>query len=88
MQFLIYFGKHGNEYWLADTPERLEAALRKLFTRLDEWGCYESGNLGEPDWLDKARAGDLKSIRWLLEVRQDYEYERWELEEAVDPCTG
>ena len=25
MRFLIYHGKHGDEYWLVDTPERLEA---------------------------------------------------------------
>lgn len=45
MKLLIYHGKHGDEYWLADTPAWLEAAQRQLFKRLDEWGCYEDGEV-------------------------------------------
>lgn len=79
---LIYHGKYGDEYWLVDTPERLEAAQRKLFAQLDEWGCYEEGE----DHLTEARAGDAKAIRWILEIHQRYEYEGWDIEEAFDPC--
>lgn len=82
MQILVYRGKYGREYWLADTPERLEAAMRKLFTQLDEWGCYEN-----EEGLAEARAGDLKAIKGILTRRSDYEYEGWDLEEAVDPST-
>lgn len=83
MRILVYRGKHGQEYWLADTPTRLEAAMRKLFARLDEWSCYEDSEEG----IQKARAGDFKAIKWILERRSDCEYEEWNLEEAVDPCT-
>ena len=34
MQILIYHGKYGDKYWLADTPELLNAALKQLFQRL------------------------------------------------------
>ena len=83
MQILIYHGKYGDEYWLADTPERLEAAMRKLFARLDEWHCYEDDEEG----IAEARAGNIRAIKWVLQRRQDYEYEGWDLEEAIDPCT-
>jgi len=84
MRILIYHGKCGDEYWLADTPERLEAAMRNLFTRLDEWHCYEDDEEG----IAEARAGDIRAIKWILQRRQDYEYEGWDLEEATDPCTN
>jgi len=83
MRILIYHGKYGDEYWAADTPERLEAAMRKLFTRLDEWHCYEDDEEG----IAEARAGDIRAIKRILQRRQDYEYEGWDLEEAIDPCT-
>lgn len=84
MRILIYHGKHGDQYWLADTPDRLEAALRKLFTELDALGCYaedESRSLT----LQKAREGDARSIRHILESHKSYEYENWDLEEVYDP---
>jgi len=84
MRILIYHGKCGDEYWLADTPERLEAAMRNLFTRRDEWHCYEDDEEG----IAEARAGDIRAIKWILQRRQDYEYEGWDLEEATDPCTN
>ena len=78
---LVYHGKYGDEYWLADTPERMDAARRKLFQMLDEQGfCQE-----HEAHLAEARAGDAKAIRWILEVHRDYEYEGWDLEAAFDP---
>jgi hypothetical protein len=82
-QILIYHGKYGDEYWLVDTPARLEAAQRNLFSRLDEWHCYED----DEEHITQARAGDIKAIRWMLDTHQTYEYERWNIEEAFDPCT-
>lgn len=82
---LIYHGKYGDQYWLVDTPERLEAAQRGLFAQLDEWGCYESD--GESNvMLEAARGGDIRYIRHFLEARRDYEYEGWDIEQAIDPC--
>jgi hypothetical protein len=80
-QILIYHGKHNDEYWLVDTPERMEAAQRKLFKMLDEWGCYEEGE----DHLIEARSGNVKAIHWILSIHQQYEYEGWDIEEAFDP---
>jgi hypothetical protein len=79
MTILVYHGKHGDEYYRVDTPERIDAALRQLFTQLDEDGCYEDED------VSKARAGDIGAIRQLLGSRQDCEYESWDIEEAIDP---
>ena len=54
MRILVYHGKHEDQYWLADTPERLEAALRRLFTELDELGCYAEDEFRSLT-LEKAR---------------------------------
>ncbi len=81
MNILIYHGKHGDEYWLADTPERFRAAMRKLFTMLDEMGCYE-----DDPGLEQARNGDHRFICHILQARNRYEYEGWDLEEVSDPC--
>ncbi len=81
MRILIYHGKHGDEYMLADTTERLRAALKRLFKMLDEMGCYE----GE-EYLEDARNGNDQALRFILMSRKDCEYEGWDLEEAIDPC--
>ncbi len=86
MQILIHHGKHGDEYLLADTPERLSAAMRHLFNLFDELGCYAEDEVRSLT-LAKAREGDARSIRYILESRRDCEYEGWDMEEAVDPCT-
>lgn len=83
MTILVYRGKYGREYWLANTDEQLSAALTKLFKRLDEWSCYED----DEDGIAEARAGNFKAIRSILVRHSDYEYEGWDLEEAIDPCT-
>jgi len=84
---LIYHGKHGDQYWLADTTPRMEAALRALFKQIDEQGCYNSND--NPDvacWLIPARGGDIRYIRTILEIRRDYEYEGWNIEYAEIPA--
>jgi len=43
MKILVYHGKYGDEYWLANTPEQKITALKRLFTFLDSMGCYEGG---------------------------------------------
>ena len=50
MRILIYHGKHGDDYYLVDTPERLEAALQRLFQQLDDWGCYDEGARCGRNW--------------------------------------
>ena len=83
MRILIYHGKHGKDYYLVDTPERLEAAMRQLFQQLDDCGCYEDD---EQD-VAEARSGNIKAITWVLKRHAGYEYEEWEIIEAIDPCT-
>jgi hypothetical protein len=82
---LVYHGKHGDEYWLADTPERLEIAQRKLFTRFNEWGCYDFERDTFNVMLVAARSGDMQYIRQILESRRNYEYEQWEIVHAEVP---
>ncbi len=86
MRILIYHGKHEDQYWLADTPERLEAAMRKLFVELDELGCYAEDEFRSLA-IEKAREGDARCVCHVLESRKGCEYEDWDLEEAYDPCT-
>ncbi len=78
---LIYHGKYGDEHWLVDTPERLEAAQRRLFKQLDEWDCYED----DEEHVPEARAGDIRAIRSVLDIHSGYEYEGWDIETASDP---
>jgi len=86
MTILVYHGKHGDEYYLVDTPERMDAALRTLFTQLDEDGCYGDKDEDEDAALIRlARAGDIRIIRRLLNHHRDWEYEGWDIEAAIDP---
>lgn len=80
---LIYQGKHGNEIYLANTPERLTAARQAIFTQLDHWGCYQF-NQNDKNHLEKARAGDPQAIAHLLETHRHLEHEGWELTQATD----
>jgi hypothetical protein len=82
-RILVYHGKQGDQYWLADTPARLDAALRQLFLQLDAEELYEEG---ERD-LAEARAGHSVYIRSLLERHRTREYENWEIAK-VEPCTS
>jgi len=81
IDILVYHGKHGDDYYLVDAPERLEAAQRQLFKQLDDWHCYDSDEEGVPE----ARAGDYRAIRWLLDRHNGYEYEGWDIVQATDP---
>jgi NTP pyrophosphatase (non-canonical NTP hydrolase) len=81
---LVYYGKHDQSYWLADTAAHRDAAFKILFGMLDGDQCYEDE---DEKHLAKARAGDIRAIRGLLESRRNCEYEEWELVDVdvVDP---
>jgi NTP pyrophosphatase (non-canonical NTP hydrolase) len=85
IRILIYKGKHGDQYWLADTPARLVQAQTALFKQLDEQGFYEDE---DQDHLKQARAGNIRAIRGILDSRQCCEYEEWELEHVEVPCNS
>ena len=78
MRILVYEGKHGYAFWMADTPVRAAKAREALFKILDEMGCYSDD---EPH-VAKARTGWELSIRAILEHHKGYEYETWRYEEA------
>lgn len=78
LKILIYRGKHGDAYWLADTLTRAAQAREALFRQLDEMGCYES----DQEKLAEARTGDTEAIEFILECRKGYEYEDWDYEYA------
>ena len=80
MRILVYKGKHGYEYWMADTPERAAGARAELFEMLDQDGCYEYGV--HDKLLLLAREGCPASIVNILHNRNGYEYETWSYEEA------
>ena len=84
VSILVYRGKHDNDYYLVDTPERLQAAMRQLFMLLDECGCYTDEDTRH---LAQARDGNIRAIKGILESHRCYEYEEWEIIEVIDPCT-
>lgn len=81
MEILIYHGKHGKQYWVVDTPARMDGAMRALFQQLDDWHCYLDP-LEADEWLTAARAGDIRCIKAILESHNGYEYETWEIDFA------
>ena len=82
---LVYHGKHGDHYWLIDTPARHDAARVALFQLLDEYGVYFGINNAKFNQaLELACGGDLKFIRAILESHNGYEYESWDIEYAED----
>jgi hypothetical protein len=85
MKILVYHSKYDSDYYLVDTPARLEAAQRQLFAQLDEGSCYDDEDASH---LAQARRGKIRAIRGILESRRCCEYEGWEIVEVVDPCTS
>jgi hypothetical protein len=80
VDILIYHGKHGDQYWLVDTPARMNLAMKALFQQLDDMGCYEEDV--RFDVLDNARRGGMQCIKAILESRCGYEYESWDTDIA------
>lgn len=83
LRILVYQGKHGDQFWLADTPTRAAQAREILFRQLDEMGCYE-----DDEGLEEARAGNIRAIAIILDQRNGYEYEGWRYEHIDVPCNG
>ena len=83
LTIIVYHGKQGDEYLLAETAAQKTAVLRSLFERLDESGYYRD----EVQYLELARAGNKAAIRGILESRSNcgFEYEDWDFEEVEIP---
>jgi NTP pyrophosphatase (non-canonical NTP hydrolase) len=86
LTILVYRGKHGDAYWLADTPTRAAQAREELFRRFNEMGFYAGDQ--ESLTLKEARAGNAKAIEFILECRKGYEYENWYYEYIEVLCNG
>lgn len=90
MKVLIYGNrKQDDTIWDASTPAKETVALRKLFDYLrdpDGWDVYSTIETEEHLSLYRAaEAGDDTSLKKLLELRQDYEYEEWKWGEVLKP---
>lgn len=81
IRILVYYGKHGDQYWVANTSEQAAKAREALFRQLDEEGCYDGEDI---EFLKKARTGDIQHIAVLLGSRRECEYERWAYIVAMD----
>jgi hypothetical protein len=79
MKILVHPAKYGDRYFLVETQEQLEATFRYLFKMFDAYGYYR-----DEEHLEEARAGDIRAIKWLLEIHRDCEYEGWDIDEAVE----
>ncbi len=77
VKIIIYHGKHGDVFWLADTRLRAAEARKKLFRQLDKNGCYAREGI---NLLGSAREGDDRAIEIILLERAYCAYERWEYE--------
>ena len=86
MRILLYHGKTGPECWLADTREQLNAAMRAVFQRIDTLGCYSSYPREFFRNFTKAREGDSRQVRAILNMRNGRKWESWEVLDAGDPC--
>jgi nitrogen fixation-related uncharacterized protein len=83
VKILVHNGQYDDEYWLADTKDRIRAALSILFTKLDKMGCYDEN----VKHLELARSGNYPAMRGILESRRNCEYEGWAIVEVSDPLT-
>jgi hypothetical protein len=79
-RILVYKGKHGDEFWMADTPERTAGAQAALFQMLDEDGFYDYEE--DVQLVERARGGYQRPIELILQRRNGFEYESWGYEEA------
>ena len=63
--------KHGDyPVYARDDAERDRAYLH-LFNLLDEYGYYAEVDGDKLDWLERARKGNARAARWLLDCRSD-----------------
>ncbi len=81
MNLLVYYGEP-NQYWLVDTPSRLDGAKRYLFEFLDSKGCYTDLAFEFYELLKSARAGNIRSISSILKMRNGCPGQKWSLQTA------
>lgn len=75
----------GNQCWVVNTSEQLEAAQRQLFNQFDSQGLYDTDHECIVHMLGLARDGDIRYIRAILDRHRDYASEGWDIVDAVFP---
>lgn len=80
LRILVHHGRHGDDYWLADTSIRAAQARETLFKLLDEQGCYT-----DDKGLKEARAGNELAIKTILDNQR---YENWDYVDIEVPWNG
>lgn len=84
-KIIIWHSKHGNVYVDASTPIREKKAWLFLFDLLNKFGVYCDLEDDEKDAYEGALKGNAKAAKWLLEMRDEYEYERVKIEYLEQP---
>lgn len=82
MKILVWYGKHGEEYFVASDERK---ALKFLFTIIDEeYGYYEPEYMDKEDvaLYEKAKTGNVRDIHRFMLSRNGHEYEGWEFHNA------
>ena len=90
-QALIYAPKSGSPLvFFAPDEDGLDAAFLALFRYFDGeyWDFYSEVPKKQLSLLNKARGGDAKAARKLMEIRRSYEYEYWDVVDLLDPTTA
>ena len=83
---LIFREKHGNRYFVCNTPEDFcKAAMKILKERADPKFCWYYEDASEPDTdLNRAKEiienNDLEAAYEFMDLRSDWEYEGMEIE--------
>ena len=87
MKVLVWRSKYGNVIVAARNTEEEDRAWLYLFKQMDEMGYYH--DLGDDEDEDEAylqaKAGEAKGARWLLGIRDNYEYKEISPVEVVEP---
>lgn len=83
MIVLVLKGKHGDALISMDDPE---AAWLKAFELRDSWGMYSFAlEVEEQIWRDAARVGDARAAQNLIDARNGWEYESYDIDKVITP---
>ena len=85
-KLLSHRGKHGDRHILITDESQEHDAWLVMFRALDEWDqCYYELHGDEVEAYAAAKGGCGKAAKWLLQIRDSYEYEGMEIEHLETP---
>lgn len=80
MKILRYRGRHYDIYFDVSTGEKEQRTYLALFNYLDTVCGYYRQVYGDENLaLGGGRSGDWKDAKWMLQLRREYEYEKWDI---------